>query len=416
MSSDLLLSARALRKTYMGTQSPFSTLMHALFGTRSNPADEYPVLHGIDLDVWRGETVGIMGRNGAGKTTLLGILGGVIQASGGTVEKKGRIATLLGLTAGFNLNFTGRENAHLFCSMHGLTRANATAKVAAIGQFSELGRYFDLPLRTYSSGMQSRLAFSCAAHVNADLIIIDETLAVGDSNFRLKCYERISQMKNEGQTFLLVSHNQNLIANYCTRAIVLEGGCKVFDGSTMDAVSEYKRIRAEAAGDSDLTVHAKPNKKNDSAESEVALSCLSLSESRTDGEASIAVRCLLTANADVGHLSLHYGIRNEQGIVVCAFDGEKAGVILSPMCTGDTRTVEMHFLNRLLPGKYFLAASIHELIGDVTKSRGLFQNFVSFEVTGVREMAGIANLAMSLRTVSDLPVSENSNDLYVKQH
>ena len=193
-----------------------------------------------------------MGRNGAGKTTLLGILGNVIEPTEGTVERFGRIATLLGLTAGFNPNFTGRENAYLFCSIQGLSRRQTDERITNIEAFADLGRYFELPLRTYSSGMQSRLAFACAVHVAADLIIIDETLAVGDANFRMKCYDRIRQMKQEGQSFLLVSHNQNLLANFCTRGIVLEGGKKVFDGVTIEAVEVYKRIRTEAMGDTDL--------------------------------------------------------------------------------------------------------------------------------------------------------------------
>ena len=205
MSSDVLMIARDLVKVYSGTQHPLATLRQTLFGARSKNLDEYPVLHGIDLEIRRGETVGIMGRNGAGKTTLLGILGNVIQPTSGTVERYCRIATLLRLTAGFNANFSGRENAYLFCSIQGLDRAATDKRIDAREAFAELGRYFDLPLRTYSSGMQSRLAFSCAIHVDCDLIIIDETLAVGDANFRMKCYDRIRHMKEIGQTFLLVN-------------------------------------------------------------------------------------------------------------------------------------------------------------------------------------------------------------------
>ena len=143
MSSDLLLHARGLGKTYTGTKHPFATLRHALFGSPGDSGDEYPVLHDINLDVRRGETVGIMGRNGAGKTTLLGILGNVIQPTTGVVERYGRIATLLGLTAGFNANFTGRENAYLFCSIQGVTRQQTDSRMDAIESFADIGRYFD---------------------------------------------------------------------------------------------------------------------------------------------------------------------------------------------------------------------------------------------------------------------------------
>ncbi|HSV80316.1 MAG TPA: ATP-binding cassette domain-containing protein, partial [Ramlibacter sp.] len=150
MSSEILLRATGIEKVYTGTRHPLATLRQALFGTPAQAADRYPVLSSIDLTISRGETVGIMGRNGAGKTTLLGILGNVIQPTAGKVERFGRIATLLGLTAGFNPNFSGRENAYLFCSIQGLTRQETDARIDRIEAFADLGRYFDLPLRTYS--------------------------------------------------------------------------------------------------------------------------------------------------------------------------------------------------------------------------------------------------------------------------
>jgi ABC-type polysaccharide/polyol phosphate transport system ATPase subunit len=220
MSSDVILRARNLSKVYAGSLHPTAALRMALFNSTGSKLDQYPVLNGIDLEIRRGETVGIMGRNGAGKTTLLGILGNVIQESEGAVERFGKIATLLGLSAGFNPNFSGRENAYIFCSIQGMAKKETDLQIANIENFAALGQYFEMPLRTYSSGMQSRLAFACAVHVQADLIIIDETLAVGDANFRMKCYDRIREMKSSGQTFLLVSHSQNLVANYCTRGVV----------------------------------------------------------------------------------------------------------------------------------------------------------------------------------------------------
>jgi len=397
MSSDLILRATNLSKVYSGTKHPFATLRHALFGLPEDADDEYPVLHEIDIEIQRGETVGIMGRNGAGKTTLLGILGNVIEPSGGSVERFGRIATLLGLTAGFNPNFTGRENAYLFCSIQGITREQTDLRIDSIRAFADIGRYFDLPLRTYSSGMQSRLAFACAVHVDADLIIIDETLAVGDANFRMKCYDRIRQMKEDGQTFLLVSHNQNMVANYCTRGIVLEGGQKVFDGSTFEAVEEYKRIRTEAMGDSDLvgTVLKTPTKK-DEPKNAVVLEGFKLTEREVEGETLGVVNAQLSVMENIEHISINFGITNQHGIVVCAWDGAKAGLIIPQLSAGDKYNVEMLFKKRLLPGRYFISCIIHELVGDVTKPQGLYQNFLYFDISGYDVMTGIANLDMNL--------------------
>lgn len=398
MSSDVLLIARDLTKVYTGAQNPLSTLRQALFGKSSKKVDEYPVLHGIDLEIRRGETVGIMGRNGAGKTTLLGILGSVIQPTSGNVERFGRIATLLGLTAGFNANFSGRENAYLFCSMQGINRTETDKRIGAIEAFADLGRYFDQPLRTYSSGMQARLAFSCAIHVDCDLIIIDETLAVGDANFRMKCYDRIRHMKESGQTFLLVSHNQNMVANFCTRGIILEGGQKVFDGPTFNAVEVYKKIRTESLVE----------------KSEVSSRLLSGKASSLNGKAGLSEEIILRnfefveqvnkktfllkfevfSNKDLEGIAINFGISSSNGITVCSMDGVKSGYLMSFLKSNKKTNCVLQFDNNLLPGKYYMSSQVNQLVGDVKKPLALYQNFISFDIPGSDGMGGFANLNM----------------------
>jgi ABC-type polysaccharide/polyol phosphate transport system ATPase subunit len=409
MSSELLLRARGLCKTYSGTKHPFATLVHALFNFQEDESDEYAALNDIDIEIFRGETVGIMGRNGAGKTTLLGILGNVIEPTAGGVERYGRIATLLGLTAGFNPNFSGRENAYLFCSIQGLTRKQTDGRIQAIENFADLGRYFDMPLRTYSSGMQSRLAFSCAVHVDADLVIIDETLAVGDANFKMKCYDRIAQMKKQGQTFLLVSHNQNLVANFCSRGILLENGKKIFDGDTLSAVEAYKRIRTEALGDSDL----KGKSLGDPGEptglsNEVRLDKFKLTERKLNGETVGVIHAELFAFRDINHVTINFGIRNHQGIVVCAWDGSKGGLSIPVLREGERLPVELCFKKRLLPGRYFVSAIVHQLVGEVAKPLSLNQNFLSFDIVGDDSMSGIADLDMHVQLPSKSEASVSS--------
>jgi ABC-type polysaccharide/polyol phosphate transport system, ATPase component len=406
MSSEILLQATGIEKVYTGTQHPLATLRQALFGTPTQAIDRYPVLSAIDLTIRRGETVGIMGRNGAGKTTLLGILGNVIQPSAGTVQRFGRIAALLGLTAGFNPNFSGRENAYLFCSIQGLTRPEADARIGDIEAFADLGRYFDLPLRTYSSGMQSRLAFACAIHVDSDLIIIDETLAVGDANFRMKCYDRIRHMKQTGQTFLMVSHNHNLVANFCTRGVVLEGGAKVFDGSTFEAVEAYKRIRTEAMGDDDLKARVNKSALAAGLRHEVVLDKFVLSEEQDSDERTGVVTARLRASADIEHIAVNFGITHQSGITVCALDGARFGLNLKRLAKGDERRLQMRFAKRLLPGRYFISCVVNQLIGDVTKPVSLYQNFLSFDIGGSDVMSGLADLAMSVQVQDAVPAED----------
>lgn len=407
MSSDLLLRARNISKVYTGSVHPFSTLCHALFGTANDAADVYPVLADINIDIVSGETVGIMGRNGAGKTTLLGILGSVIQPTTGTVERYGRIATLLGLTAGFNMNFSGRENAYLFCSIQGLTRAQIDDQIDHIRNFADLGRHFDLPLRTYSSGMQARLAFACAVHVQADLIIIDETLAVGDANFRMKCYDRIRQMKESGQTFLMVSHNQNLVANFCTRGIVLEGGNKIFDGATFEAVEIYKRIRTESMGDDVVQGRVlKQAVAGASLPNEAVLDNFTLTEGGLPGSGRWAVRARLKTTRQLELLTINFGLSNSNGIVVCALDGGRYGFQLSKVQATEEYFLTMEFDRRLLPGRYYFSCIVYELIGDVSRPQSMYQNVLMFDVVGSNAVSGIADLHLHVSVLNNDCVPE----------
>lgn len=401
MSSEVLLQATALSKIYTGTIHPIATLKQALFGIPVGAVDQFPVLDGINLTIKRGETVGLMGRNGAGKTTLLGILGNVIQPTTGTVERFGRISTLLGLTAGFNPNFTGRENAYLFCSIQGLTREEADNRMPSIEVFADLGRYFDLPLRTYSSGMQSRLAFSSAIYVDSDLIIIDETLAVGDANFRMKCYDRIRYMRDSGQTFLMVSHNQNLLANFCSRGIVLEGGLKVFDGSTLEAVEVYKKIRTTAMGDDALEGRIHNVKGGISLQGKSLPETVTLKDCKLHSiEKMMQIYGKLISHEDINDITINFGVSNSNGITVCSIDGLKSNFLIDKINKDESREIILSFKNHLLPGRYYISALIHQIVGDVTRPLSLYQNFLSFEISGQNHLAGIANLEMQINKLN----------------
>ena len=397
MSSDLLLTSRGLTKIYTSTMHPISRLKQALFGSRARSGEVYEVLSFVDLDIFRNETVGIMGRNGAGKTTLLGILGNIIEPTSGHVSRHCRMATLLDLSAGFNPNFTGRENAYLFCSIQGISRSEADQRMPEIASFADLGKYFDLPLRTYSSGMQSRLGFACAIHVDADLIILDEILAVGDAPFRLKCYDRIKQMQRKGMTFLLTSHNQNLIANFCTRALVLEKGVKVFDGSTFGAVEEYKKIRVASEQVQGGVIRSKilGNGADSLLSHKLILRDFSYKEECDPDEGKIGIiEARLCARVEVRHPAISFGIRNHQGIAIGAYDTSNKLNHLPSLSANESVLVRMQFNNILLPGNYFVTASTYELIGDVKVQTSLHSNVLRFEVVNTAEMTGLVNLNM----------------------
>lgn len=222
MSSEVAIRARGLGKAYHIYRKPEDRLKQMLFRSRRY-FREYWALQGVDVDIARGETVGIIGRNGSGKSTLLQLVCGTLQPTSGTIEVNGRIAALLELGAGFNPEFSGRENVYLAASILGLTAREIDERYPAIVEFAGIGDFLEQPVKTYSSGMYARLAFAVAAHVDADVIIVDEVLAVGDAAFSQKCMRYIRRFKERG-TLLFVSHDVGTVVTLCERAIWLDGG------------------------------------------------------------------------------------------------------------------------------------------------------------------------------------------------
>ena len=221
---------------------PGQTLKGALLGRRGGGPSPVQALADVSLHIAPGETVGMVGRNGAGKTSTLRVLAGIVPLDSGRVDAGGRVVALLELGAGFGRDFSGRENILLNGALHGLTRPEIEAKLDDIVEFSELGHFIDVPVRTYSSGMFVRLGFAIAAHLDADVLLIDEVLAVGDEAFQRKCEQRIAERIEAGATLVLVSHDAALIERTCERTVVLDGGRVVFDGPTGDAMPFYHRL------------------------------------------------------------------------------------------------------------------------------------------------------------------------------
>ncbi|HZP72991.1 MAG TPA: ABC transporter ATP-binding protein [Gaiellaceae bacterium] len=215
-------------------------------------AREVQALRDVSLRVEPGDAVALVGRNGSGKTTLLKVISRIIKPTSGRVESSGRIASLLELGAGFHQDFTGRENVYLNGSIHGLSRARVREVMDEIVSFAELERFIDLPVRTYSSGMFMRLGFSVAAHIQADVLLLDEVFAVGDEQFQRKCFGKIAEFKNRGGTIVFVSHDAQAVERLCDRAVLLRAGEVAFDGSTRDAILAYRRLLAADANPAEL--------------------------------------------------------------------------------------------------------------------------------------------------------------------
>jgi ABC-type polysaccharide/polyol phosphate transport system ATPase subunit len=220
------------------------TLKEAIVRRRHLRRTEIWAVRNASFEIEPGEAVGVVGRNGSGKTTLLRMIAGIFRPTSGRLEVAGQVASLLELGAGFHPDFTGRENVYMNGAIHGLKRKYVTDKMDEIVSFAELERFIDVPVRTYSAGMYMRLGFSIAAHLDPDVLLLDEVFAVGDESFQRKCIGKILDLKERGRTLLFVSHSAPAVERLCERAILLNGGEVVADGPARDAIAQYHRMLA----------------------------------------------------------------------------------------------------------------------------------------------------------------------------
>ncbi len=262
--NSVVIEAKALSKIYRIWSDPAARLKYPLLRTAASILPEklrprqfsatlsqtqyyrdFYALRELSLTIRRGEAVGIIGRNGSGKSTLLQMIAGTLTPTTGSVHTYGRIAALLELGSGFNPEFTGRENVYLNAAVLGLSKAQIDERYEAIAAFAEIGDFIDQPVRTYSSGMVVRLAFAVAAHVDPDILIVDEALGVGDARFQLKCARAIDRFIEKGVTLLFVSHDTSAVKRLCNHAILLERGQLLYAGKPNDVSNLYSKLIAE---------------------------------------------------------------------------------------------------------------------------------------------------------------------------
>src|ERR1700719_1227775 len=207
-------------------------------------------LRNVSFQVNEGEALGIVGHNGAGKTTILKILSGITTPTSGEITIRGRLAALVEVSSGFHPELTGRENIYLHGAMLGMRRSEIRQKLDSIIEFSGVGQYIDVPVKRYSSGMYVRLGFSIAAHLDPDILLLDEVLAVGDAAFQSKCLECIAELRRAGRTIVFISHDLAAVYRLCDRAILLSHGCVLSDGPPRQVIDEYQQMSFAGQGDS----------------------------------------------------------------------------------------------------------------------------------------------------------------------
>ncbi len=245
-ADDVVISVRQVSKAYLLYDHPQDRLKDMIFRRFGRTyGREFWALRDISFQARRGEAVGIIGRNGSGKSTLLQILAGILRPTTGEVETRGRVAALLELGSGFNLEYTGRENVFLNGAILGMPREAMERRFDEIAAFADIGEFIDQPVKTYSSGMFVRLAFAVTTNLDADILLIDEALAVGDVFFRQKCYKRLETLRNKGVSIVLVSHAMLDVEQFCQRALLLHRGEVAFLGKAAEAVRHYYLIEQE---------------------------------------------------------------------------------------------------------------------------------------------------------------------------
>jgi len=308
------------------------TLKERLLFRNRNRSEERWVLQGISFSVKKGEAIGLIGENGAGKSTMLKLMTRIIYPDQGTITMQGRVSSLIELGAGFHPDMSGRENIYTNASIFGLTRKEIDARLQDIIAFSELEEFIDNPVRTYSSGMYMRLAFAVAINVDADILLIDEILAVGDVNFQTKCFDHLRKLKEKGITIVIVTHDLNTIERFCDRAIWFESGKVMLEASAARAVDAYLNFMNQKKLESLAAEGVNNNYDRRSTDGDANASEKAKNTENGDSTKSFAVEAV-PEKAMIDYTVNHFGLkhielkrivlRNDEGSETSAFQSGK---------------------------------------------------------------------------------------------
>jgi len=339
------------------------------------------VLNGIDLDLAPGEALGVVGENGAGKSTLLKLITGVSRPTAGHINVGGKISALLELGIGFNADFTGRQNAAHALRLSGVADEQLSGLLVDVESFSDLGEYFDYPVRTYSSGMQCRLGFAAATAVRPDILIVDEALAVGDVFFQQRCYDRISAFREQGSTLLFVSHSAQAVFALCDRAVLLSEGRVVIDGAPRAVIDLYNAQVVAKSAAHGVTIQSLPSDDAASAAGSghtegdlpATVGSYSAGSARLDGVAvlqaeepaaavladrPITVRATVVFSETVADPHVGLQVRNVRGEVLYQAHTHGLGHKLGDAAIGEVLEVDFTFIAPLMPGDYTLTVGV----------------------------------------------------------
>lgn len=414
-----VLKAANLGKMYKRYRHPSHRLLEWLTADRVVRHQARWVLRHLDIEAEAGECVGVIGQNGSGKSTLLKILAGVTQPSEGAYEIKGRTSALLELGLGFHPDFTGRQNARMAARLMGLSPAEIEASLPEVEAFAEIGDYFDQPVRTYSSGMHVRLAFSSATAVRPEVLIVDEALAVGDIYFQHKCFDRLRRFKKAGTTILFVSHDPGSVKSLCDRAVLLDRGETQAAGPAGEVLEHYNALIAKKeAGQAILKIENEQGRPTTrSGSQEIRIEEIQLLDGDThparaflSGETA-AIRVRIRARKALPFPTVGFLIRDVKGNDVFGTNTYHLGISGPDLAEGESAAIRFETQLQLGPGRYTVTAAVHTLDTHLECNYDWWDRVIGFEVVPApgAQSVGVALLPVSGSLMLDHPPDRSLN-------
>lgn len=415
------LRVEGVAKQYRIYDHPSDRLKESLTRGRLKRHREFWALRDISFEVQRGTTNGLVGPNGSGKSTLLQIITGTLEPTQGNVQVNGRVAALLELGAGFNMEFTGIENVYMNAALMGFSRSDTDARLGDIERFAEIGDFIHQPVKTYSSGMYVRLAFAIAVNTDPDILVVDEALSVGDTVFQHRCVRRIKEMQESGATILFVSHDPTLVRALCSRAILLNNGRMISDGTPMDVLNRYQSLimaREEAYEEAQqeatsLQFDEEPANERASSEATEKLKTAPLRYSYRHGNRkaevisaelldpqghplelvetgdAVVLRLRLLFHEEIENPICGFMIRTRHGVNVYGTNTEQRALPLGTARRGEIIEATFAFNCWLGQEHYFVSVAAHTADGEAFD---WLDGVIFFRVSCAVEMEGIANL------------------------
>lgn len=396
MANNPVISVRNLSKSYRIYDHPLGRLKQGVSFWGKKHYREFEALKDISFDIKKGEAIGIIGRNGSGKSTLLQLICGIRKPTSGQVIVKGRVSALLELGTGFHPEFTGRENVFMQGAIMGFTRSEMEARLDDIEMFADIGEFIDQPVKTYSSGMFVRLAFSVAMHSDPDLLIVDEALAVGDEAFQRKCFSMLERFRDTGKTIILVSHSASVITTICQRALLLDQSRLIADGLPATVLAQYQKMvhcpprishRPESAPSKNTPEHNSAERWALAYPSTGA--CIDSPQILDrDGHPvrilkrgepyTFQYQVLFQSTARQVRFTMM--IKTLVGFELGGLTTHLPGKAIDEISQGESRSANLQFICKLLPGTYFLNAGVLGEVGNGEQFLHRIIDILSFEV------------------------------------